>query len=179
MNYLNFDERCKIIQEDIINKVKKDAKKLFSIYEEFGLVKSKKMLSEDISGLFEIAICFFLNDAIAPKKDSEPDIIYNGKAIEIKTSAGTNWRGGEYSKRSGYFIFVSWKLNETTLFPEFYIAGVNLKEKDWKISKSENYYATSYGKKELYLNENQVTCYTGSMIGNQSKKRLTIKVNYE
>ena len=182
MNYLNYDERHEIIQEDIINKVKKDAKELFKIYDKFGLIKSKKQLSEDISGLFETAICFFLNDAIAPKKDSEPDIIYNGKAIEIKTSSGTDWRGGEYSKRSGYFIFISWRLNENSLFSEsfieFYIVGINLKEEDLKKSKSENYYATNYGKKELYLNENQVTPYVGWLQASHGK-RLTIKVNYE
>jgi hypothetical protein len=71
---------------------------------------------------------------------------------------------------------VTYELDENNN-PSFYIAGIDLKEEDWKVSSSKNYYATSYGKKELYLNEDKVTTYVGSMKGKEGK-RLTIKVNY-
>ena len=54
---------------------------------------------------------------------------------------------------------------------------IDLEEEDWKSSTSDSYYATSYGKKELYLNKDKVTTYVGSLVGKEGK-RLTIKVNY-
>ena len=151
--------------------------KLLNTYIEFGLVKSPKQISEDISGLLETAIERNIEGAIAPKVDSEPDIRYNGKPIEIKTSAGTSWRGGTFSKRPGYYIFVTYTIDANNV-PSFYIAGINLKEEDWKSSTSDSYYATTYGKKEIYLNKDKVTTYAGSLVGKEGK-RLIIKVNYE
>tara|TARA_B100001996_G_C18632671_1_gene582408 strand:+ start:294 stop:800 length:507 start_codon:yes stop_codon:yes gene_type:complete len=165
-----------IINETVIENLRENTKRLLDVYEDFGLNKTPKNISEDISGLLETAIERNVEGAIAPKVDSEPDIRYNGKPVEIKTSAGTNWRGGTFSKRPGYYIFVTYTLDENNV-PSFYIAGIDLVEEDWKSSTSENYYATSYGKKELYLNEDKVTTFAGSLVGKEGK-RLTIKVNY-
>ena len=165
-----------LVNEAVIENLRENTKRLLDVYEDFGLNKTPKNISEDISGLLETAIERNVEGAIAPKVDSEPDIRYNGTAVEIKTSAGTNWRGGTFSKRPGYYIFVTYELDENNN-PSFYIAGIDLKEEDWKASSSENYYATAYGKKELYLNKDKVTTYAGSMSAKEGK-RLTIKVNY-
>jgi|TARA_R110001592_G_C12836101_1_gene720452 hypothetical protein len=166
-----------IVNKSVINSLKENTTKLLNTYIEFGLVKSPKQISEDISGLLETAIERNIEGAIAPKVDSEPDIRYNGKPIEIKTSAGTSWRGGTFSKRPGYYIFVTYTIDANNV-PSFYIAGINLKEEDWKSSTSDSYYATTYGKKEIYLNKDKVTTYAGSLVGKEGK-RLIIKVNYE
>ena len=165
-----------LVNEAVIENLRENTKRLLDVYEDFGLNKTPKNISEDISGLLETAIERNVEGAIAPKVDSEPDIRYNGTAVEIKTSAGTNWRGGTFSKRPGYYIFVTYELDENNN-PSFYIAGIDLKEEDWRVSSSKNYYATSYGKKELYLNKDKVTTYVGSMAAKEGK-RLTIKVNY-
>ena len=167
----------KLITENVILDLRENTTKLLNTYADFGLRKSAKQISEDISGLLETAIERNIEGAFAPKKDSEPDIWYNSEAVEIKTSAGTTWRGGEYSKRPGYYIFVTYILDENNV-PSFYIAGIPLKETDWKISRSKKYYATTYGKKELYINGDKVITYVGSLLGKEGK-RLTIKVNYE
>ena len=166
-----------VINESVLNSLRENTKKLLDTYIDFGLVKSAKQISEDISGLLETAIERNIEGAVAPKKDSEPDIWLDGDAVEIKTSAGTSWRGGTFSKRPGYYIFVTYTLDVNNL-PSFYIAGIKLKEEDWKSSTSDNYYATTYGKKEIYLNKDKVTTYCGSLEGKEGK-RLTIKVNYE
>ena len=166
-----------IINEAVLTSLRENTKRLLDTYEDFGLNKSPKQISEDISGLLETAMERNIEGAVAPKKDSEPDIWLNGKAIEIKTSAGTTWRGGTFSKRPGYYIFVTYTLDGNNV-PSFYIAGIDLNEEDWKSSTSDNYYATTYGKKELYLNEDKVTTYVGSLEGKEGK-RLTIKVNYK
>ena len=165
-----------IINEAVLASLRENTKKLLDTYEDFGLNKSPKNISEDISGLLETAIERNIEGAVAPKVDHEPDIRYNGEAVEIKTSAGTSWRGGTFSKRPGYYVFVTYTLDEDNV-PSFYIAGIPPEEKDWKSSTSENYYATTYGKKELYLNEDKVKTYAGSLVGKEGK-RLTIKVNY-
>ena len=90
-----------LVNEAVIENLRENTKRLLDVYEDFGLNKTPKNISEDISGLLETAIERNVEGAIAPKVDSEPDIRYNGTAVEIKTSAGTNWRGGTFSKRPG------------------------------------------------------------------------------
>lgn len=165
-----------IINDSVMDKLRSDTKRLFDIYDEFGLSKTPKQKSEDISALLENAIDKYVPNTIAPKVDCEPDIYYDGEPVEIKTSAGTSWRGGTFSKRPGYYVFVSYTLDEYNS-PSFYIAGIPLEESDWKASTSDTYYATTYGKKELYINEDMVTTYVGNLVGKEGK-RLTIKVNY-
>jgi|DEB0MinimDraft_4_1074332.scaffolds.fasta_scaffold25862_2 hypothetical protein len=162
------------IKDNVLNGVKSDLKKLLSFYDEVGLRKSNKQLSEDISGLFENNIEKLVEGAVAPKLDSEPDIRFHGEPIEIKTTNGHNWRGGTFSKRPGYYVFVSWEIVDGE--PKFFVAGTPLLESDWK-GGGENYYATHYGKKELVDNQ-RVTYFSGDLIVNQGKKRRTIKVEY-
>ena len=99
-----------IITNEVLDKLRSDTKRLFDIYDEFGLSKTPKQKSEDISALLENAIEEYIDGAVAPKVDSEPDIYYYGKPVEIKTSAGTSWRGGTFSKRPGYYVFVTYSL---------------------------------------------------------------------
>ena len=77
-----------IINEAVLASLRENTKKLLDTYEDFGLNKSPKNISEDISGLLETAIERNIEGAIAPKVDHEPDIRYNGEAVEIKTSQG-------------------------------------------------------------------------------------------
>lgn len=147
---------------DVINRLTQDTKELFDFYDLKCLRKSNKQKSEDISGLLETAIADLTEGAVAPKVDSEPDIRLNGMPIEIKTSSGETWRGGTFSKRGGHFIFVNWLLDEFNV-PSFFMAGIDLEESDWKQSTSDSYYATTYGKKELYENIDRVSFYAGRL----------------
>ena len=149
--------------EPVIEKLTTDTKELFDIYDERRLFKTTKQKSEDISGLLENAMEDIIDGAIAPKVDREPDIRMNGEPVEIKTSGNWNagtWQSGGFSKRDGHFIFVLWELDENNK-PSFFVAGKNLIESDWIPSKSKNYYGTSYGKKNLYEEKDDVIFYHG------------------
>ena len=165
-----------MITKEVVEKLSSDIKELFDFYDKKGLRKSDKQKSEDISGLLETVMADLVEGAVAPKVDSEPDIRLNGNPIEIKTSSGETWRGGAYSKRGGHFIFVTWELDENNV-PALFLAGIDLVESDWKMSKSKNYYATTYGKKELYTNKDRVTFYHGSLEGYARGKQTCIKVH--
>lgn len=167
-----------MITNQIIHKLTYEAKDLFDFYDKKKLRKTAKQKSEDISGLLETVMEDLIDGAIAPKLDKEPDIILNGKPIEIKTTNGNSWRGGELSKRGGYFIFVSWKpLNKN--FNSFFIAGLPLKKEDWIITKSKNYYATYYNKKLLFQNKDKVDFYCGRLSSHYRGKQLCIPIIYE
>ena len=168
-----------MITKEVVKRLTSDAKDLFDFYDKKRLRKSTKQKSEDISGLLETSIADLVEGAIAPKVDSEPDIRLNGSPIEIKTTSDYKpaiWRGGGFSKRSGHFIFVTWCADENNK-PSFFIAGIDLVESDWKKSKSGSYYATTYGKKELYTNKDKVTFYHGSLEGYARGKQTCIKVH--
>jgi len=165
-----------MLNDNIINKVKSQTKRLFDIYEEMGLNKSAKQLSEDISGLMETAIEEFVEGAVAPKRDDQPDILLNGSPVEIKTTNGHQWRGGTFSKRPGYYLFVSWKPKENNEI-ELFVAGTHLEESDWKGSTNENYYATTYGKKELFAN-GSVEYFSGELVEYNRGKQKCISVKY-
>ena len=167
-----------MITKEVVEKLSSDTKELFDFYDKKGLRKSDKQKSEDISGLLETAMADIVDGAVAPKVDSEPDIRLNGNPVEIKTSSGETWRGGAYSKRGGHFIFVTWKLDENNV-PSFFLAGIDLVETDWKMSNSKNYYATTYGKKELYNNHDKVIFYHGSLEGYARGKQTCIRVNLD
>lgn len=166
-----------IITPEVIAKLKRDTKELFDFYDLKGLRKSAKQKSEDISGLLENSISELVVGAVAPKVDSEPDIWYDNKAVEIKTTNGDQWRGGTFSKRAGYYLFVSWKLIEDNNL-KLFISGVSLEEHDWKVSSSKNYYATSYGKKELVENHDKVTQYVGELVSYKKGKQQCIKLQF-
>jgi len=165
-----------IINEAVLNRLTSDTKELFDFYDKKGLRKSAKQKSEDISGLLETAIEDLIEGAVAPKVDSEPDIRLKGAPVELKTSAGDCWRGGTFSKRGGHFVFINWETDDKNN-PSFFIAGIDLVEEDWKMSTSDNYYATTFGKKELLENIDRVTFYTGSLESYKRGKQTCIKLH--
>ena len=169
-----------LINDSVMNRLTGDFIKLSKVLGELNITVSAKQMSELVSALLENAIADNIDGAIAPKVDSEPDILYNGNSVEIKTSTGETWRGGTFSKRPGYYLFVKWELNHNGS-PRFYIAGVQLQESDWKKTKSKTYYATTFGKKELFAKHNSVTEYVGSIEQSFSKNGNVkgLKVNTE
>ena len=176
---INSQREYIMITEEVVEQLTLDTKELFDFYDKKGLRKSKKQKSEDISGLLETAMENLIDGAVAPKVDSEPDIRLHGNPVEIKTTADykpANWRGGEFSKRAGHFIFVTWDADENNN-PSFFLAGIDLVESDWKSSKSADYYATNFGKKELYENREKVNFYCGSLEGYARGKQTCIKVH--
>ena len=150
-----------LINDKVVEQLQDMYARLLDIYAEFGLHKTAKQLSEDVSGLLETVISKHIEGAIAPKTDHEPDILYYGKRVEIKTTNGDKWRGGTFSKRPGYYIFV--KVETVDEQTKFYIAGIHLEESDWVEVKSPKYYATFYTKKELFANRDSVTNYVGNI----------------
>ena len=165
-----------MITKEIIQRLGADTKELFDFYDKKGLFKTKKQKSEDISGLLENAMADMIDGAVAPKIDSEPDIRLNGNPVEIKTTSGECWFSGTFSKREGHFIFVNWETDENNN-PLFFFAGLDLKKDDWDASKSESYYATTYGKKKLYENRDKVTFYHGHLEAYDWGKKQCIRVH--
>ena len=163
--------------EPVIEKLTTDTKELFDIYDERRLFKTTKQKSEDISGLLENAMEDIIDGAVAPKIDREPDIRMNGEPVEIKTSGGRqgSWQSGGFSKREGHFIFVQWELDENNN-PSFFVAGKNLIESDWIPSTSKNYYGTSYSKKNLYAEKDDVIFYHG-YLEQYGKMRKCIRIH--
>ena len=167
-----------MITEQVIEKLSNDTKELFDFYDKKSLFKTKKQKSEDISGLLENAMAELIEGAVAPKIDAEPDIRLNGDPVEIKTTSGETWFSGTFSKREGYFIFLHWVLRKDN-YPEFFIAGKDLKKDAWKPSTSDSYYATTYDKKRLYKNRKDWTFYKGYLEAYHRGKQQCIKVHTE
>ena len=163
--------------EPVIERLTADTKELFDIYDERRLFKTTKQKSEDISGLLENAMEDLIKGAVAPKIDREPDIRMNGEPVEIKTSGAPQgcWQSGGFSKRKGHFIFVQWELDENNN-PSFFVAGKSLIESDWIPSPSKNYYGTSYGKKNLYAEKDDVIFYHG-YLEQYGKMRKCIRIH--
>ena len=177
-SFLTLNKKYIMITKEVMERLTSDTKDLFDFYDEKRLSKSKKQKSEDISGLLETAMEDLIDGAIAPKVDSEPDIRLNGSPVEIKTTADykpATWRGGGLSKREGHFIFVTWNADENNN-PSFFLAGIDLVQSDWN-KGSDNYYAKTYGKKELYSNNDKVTFYHGSLEGYARGKQTCIRVH--
>ena len=165
-----------MITEQVIEKLTYDTETLFNFYDKMNLFKTKKQKSEDISGLLENAMSELIEGAVAPKIDSEPDIRLHGEPVEIKTTSGDCWFSGTYSKREGYFIFLSWQLNKDNR-PSFFICGKDLKKDAWKASTSDSYYATTYDKKRLYKNRKDWTFYKGWLEAYDRGKQQCIKLH--
>ncbi len=161
--------------ETVLRNTKRDFEELMRIYENFGLVKSPKQLSEDLSGLMETNFERHYGGT-APKSDHEPDfILEDGTAIEIKCTSTENCRGGTFSKRAGEYILVTWELNESNELLMF-VCGTYLEESDWVVSKSKKYYATTMTKKSLYdmVSQDRVTVYLGDI--SEGSRRNSIKI---
>ena len=126
-------------------------KRIIKVHNEEGNPMTKKQLSECISGVIEskmVKVGSSLGITIeAPKIDSEPDIIIDYKPLEIKTSSGREWRGGEYSKRGSDYLMVNYDIIDGDFY--WFVIHKHLEEKDWKSSKSKNYYATTISVDEI------------------------------
>ena len=163
----------------VLSLVKHDFCKCLKFYEEMGLRKSKKQLSEDLSGLLETTIERYYDDAVAPKKDSEPDILKDGIAVEIKSTAGEDWRGGAFSKRPGYYLLVGWQHSVTALVGSpinLFVAGIDLKESDWSGGLKNDYYATDFNKKALASRLDDTDIYMGNIYEYYRGKQKCVKI---
>lgn len=133
---------------------------------------STKLKSELISNIIETTFSSIVPNTYDPKKDDEPDLYLNGESLEIKTAKTTHlWRGGEYSKRNGNFLLISW--NEVDGELRWFALFTYLNESDWKSSTSSNYYATT-----IDLNDVLKIPQTDILYGNTIKKRIKEHINF-
>lgn len=118
------------------------ASKDFALFKDkLGARMSAKLQSEIMSALLENAIAKYVPNARCGAGDHEADVYVDGVPLEIKTAfRARSWRGGEYSKRSGDFLLVSWDMQDT---PSWCVLHATLSADDWQSSGSANYYATS------------------------------------
>jgi hypothetical protein len=115
--------------------------KLFA--DKLGARMSAKLRSEIISALLENNMERYIPHARAGTSDREADVYIQNVPLEIKTAFNArDWRGGEYSKRRGDFLLISWTVTTTNELAWFAVHTL-LTEQDWKSSGSQNYYATT------------------------------------
>lgn len=115
--------------------------KLFA--DKLGARMSAKLRSEIISALLENNMERYIPHARAGTSDREADVYIQNVPLELKTAFNAReWRGGEYSKRRGDFLLVSWTVTPDNELNWFAVHTL-LTEQDWKSSVSQNYYATS------------------------------------
>jgi len=112
---------------------------------------STKLVSELISNAIEESAAEVLTEHTGEnwdnaKSDRDADVFCKRTEdkLEIKTTCGDTWRGGEFSRRPGDYLLVKWES-----FDKFYVTFLTMEESEWKSSGCGNYYATSFGKKEL------------------------------
>ena len=133
---------------------------------------STKLKSELISNIVETSFESIVPNIVAPKMDSEPDLIVDGKPLELKTSkTTTTWRGGEFSKRESDYLLIAW--NEIKGEFKWFVCYTYLKESDWKSSQSSSYYATT-------IDINDVLRFPASQIlmGGTQKKRIKEHIQF-
>ena len=112
--------------------------------EKLGSRMSSKLQSEIISATVENAFASVVEGARVGNGDHEADVYINEIPLELKTSRDSReWRGGEFSKRSGDFLLISWSLTKDTNEINWFVIHTLLTESDWKSSGSASYYATS------------------------------------
>lgn len=101
-----------------------------------------KLQSEIISALLENAAVKVIPNVRGGMGDNEADLYLRDVPLELKAArAARVWRGGEYSKRSGDFLLVSWNIGEVGM--EWCMLHVNLPVDAWQSSGNANYYATT------------------------------------
>jgi len=160
-----------LITKEMLVELSTNFKGLLKTYEKYGLVKNKKSLSEDMSGLLEnIVSDYYDNSKPAKGDDNKPDVTLftpyknYGNIIEIKSTTTNTWRGGKLSKRPGYYVLLSWQMFPETYFCnnvtlKFFCAGIFLTENDWDkkdLDEDTTYYATSYPFKKLLDNDHEL-----------------------
>lgn len=163
-----------LITKPMLSKLGKQFKSLQEIYKEFGLYRSKKQSSEDMSGLLETIIAENNVDSIPSRgDDNKPDVKLSksykthGEIVEIKCTAGDTWRGGKLSKRPGFYVLVSWQMHPPTFISseectlKIFCAGIFLTQDDWdnkEINENTSYYASRYPFKKLLNNNYELYC---------------------
>ena len=115
-----------------------------------------KSQSEAISKILELSFRDVVPNARTGRGDHEADVYINEIPLELKTSrASRSWRGGEYSKRSGDFLLISWNVDSDGNIVWFVI-HVILEKDDWTSSVSKNYYATTISLDDALLKGGKV-----------------------
>lgn len=91
------------------------------------------------------------------RTDRDPDLFFfeENLPLEVKVTRyqkTLKWQGGQYSKRHGQFVLVSWKLIDNNLYGhkglEFYAITCFLNGNDFT-SLGENYYGTGFDAKSI------------------------------
>lgn len=142
--------------KNIFKSVSEDAYDIFSKYE-----FRTKLKSEIVSSLVVSHAEKYFNSkgriVRKDKTDRDPDLFFTKEnlPLEIKVSRHSKslkWQGGEYSKRYGQFVLVSWRMMEANLFNErgmeFYAITCILDNSDF-ISLGPDYYGTGFSAEKL------------------------------
>jgi hypothetical protein len=125
----------------------------------------KKLQSELISRFMQTACADVIPVARRGNGDHEADIYINNIPVELKTTHQSNeWRGGEYSKRAGDFLLVSWKDVAGTL--AWFSVQTQLEKSDWKSATSPNYYGTTISLDHVLAKEHHI------LVGGTYKARI-------
>ena len=141
---------------------------------------SGKLLSETFSNLLEQKASQILTKRLGyevqnPSGDRTPDLIFTklGKPLEIKVTSEMNWRGGEFSTRPTYHMFVS----RNDKFNEFFVVLIDMSKEGglWESSmqKGKRYYAPYFKKEKIYEMRNKADILIGKITKN---KKGTIKL---
>lgn len=134
---------------------------------------SAKLQSEIISGLIQNHYQQMAPGVRVGAGDHEADLYVGKVPVELKTSRESReWRGGEYSKRAGHYLLVSWTPDEQERI-KWCVVLVKLEEKDWRSSGSSSYYATSISLDEALDKRGRV------IIGKTRKAKVRVHPVYE
>lgn len=178
-----------IITKDILNNILFESmiafNDLYFWFKKHSINIQTKQTSEILSKLLENKCYEIIKqnyNGIVKKAESDRDVdlLIDDIPIEIKVTNGDIWTGGEYSKRSSYYLLFSRNIDiENILNSSFFVSLIYLYEHEWK-SGGKNYYGTSYGKKELIKNNNKLILY-GDIQYNYTKnnKIKGVKLIYE
>lgn len=145
---------------DIISKymvpVMKEVERRWRIINKLtGGFLSTKLKSEIISCLFGSVYHDTVPNARQGNGDHDADVYIHDIPLELKTTHDSReWRGGDYSKRMGDFMLISWKDDGDKL--ALFAVHTKLEKEDWKSSKSERYYATSINIDDLLQKDIEV-----------------------
>jgi len=176
------------ITREMILEVLKESSQAMNFFinefkKKYDVKLSGKILSETFSNLLEqisskVFSKYLSYEVKKAKSDNDPDLVFTklDMPLEIKVTSGQVWRGGEFSKRASYHLFVS----RDDDFNEFFVALVNMESgKDLWISsmqQGKNYYAPSFKKDQIYELKDKIVIFVGNVIKNH---KGTVKLQRE
>ena len=150
----------------------KEANKRFKIFKsaiEYSSL-STKLKSELISNILEASVKKVVPCSIAPLSDHEPDLIINNIPLEIKTAKTSHtWRSGTFCKRESDYLLVSYDDTQENL--KWFFLFTNLMKKDWKISGSKSYYATTIDL-DFVMENKECEILKGTFLKKRTRKHL-------